>query len=173
MGAYLIIGPSATGKTSLGWELSKRGYHTIDTDEAFGYYGNLETKAPVEFPGNTVTDEWYQQNGWLWQPDKLEQALSQAEKETTFFCGGALNEQEYYHRFSKIFLLYVAAETLKERLLKRVGDPHTNNPAFISRMLAYAAVTEDIAKKYGMVIINTTTTINESADQILSYVHEH
>lgn len=41
MTAYLINGPSGTGKTSISRCLQERGFRVINTDEEFGYYADL------------------------------------------------------------------------------------------------------------------------------------
>lgn len=170
MSIYLINGPSGTGKTSIGNELQKRGYKVIDTDQEFGYYADLNTEAPVKFPGELVTEAWYSQYGWIWDSKKVEKTLNEAHG-MFFLCGGALNESPFYPRFDKIFRLIVDPVTMKKRLRSRKGDEHTNNPKFIARMLDFRVTAEDDAHKMGWVVINTShKTVSESVDEILSYV---
>lgn len=173
MSTYLINGPSGTGKTSIGKELAKRGYRVIDTDKAFGYYANLQTEKPVKFPGeDRVSPEWYAINGWIWRKKEVEKVLNEA-KEVTFFCGGALNESQFYHRFTQIFRLIIDSETLVNRLSARVGDQHTNNPSFIARMVSFLEHAKSDAEKLGWVVIDTSKkSVEESVEEILAHVDE-
>lgn len=171
MGAYLIHGLSGTGKTTIGHELERRGYHVINTDEEFGYYGHIQTGAEVDFPGHSVTEDWYKNNGWLWKRSNVEKALAQSLKEPLFLCGGALNQEDFYPAFVKIFLLTVDRETFKKRINNRGLDPHTNNSIFIQKELKHIAGAEKYAEQYGMVLINTSiATVSEATDQILCHV---
>ncbi|MDW9477139.1 hypothetical protein GOA69_33865, partial [Sinorhizobium meliloti] len=40
---YLIEGDSGTGKTSVGTELERRGYHVVHGDRVLAYVGDPET----------------------------------------------------------------------------------------------------------------------------------
>lgn len=171
MPVYLINGPSSSGKTSVGHELQNRGYRVINTDEEFGYYADLKTEKPVDFPGGDhVSADWYAKNGWIWNKKRVEKAIKNA-PDILFFCGGALNESQFYPRFAKIFRLIIDPDTLIKRIGSREGDEHTNNPEFIARMLGFLENAEKDARKLGWVIINTSkNTVRESTDEILSYI---
>lgn len=170
MAVYLINGPSGSGKTTLGFELQRRGYQVINTDEVFGYYANLQTEEEVEFPGTKhATPDWYKVHGWIWNIEKVRKAIHASD--TVFFCGGALNESQFYSDFAKIFRLHLSREDLLARLKARDNDQHTNNPVFIKRMLDFLSHSEHDAKQLGMIIINTSvSSIKEAADEIISEV---
>ncbi|HEU0266109.1 MAG TPA: AAA family ATPase [Candidatus Saccharimonadaceae bacterium] len=165
---YLINRPSGTGKTSIGDELEKRGYRVINTDKAFGYYANLETRVPVTFPKHGIPNEkWYSTNGWAWDSEKVEKTLKKYSSETVFFCGGSFNESYFYPQFTKIFRLHCSPEKLIERLTKRKGDSHTNNTYFIAKMLDLLETSENDAERLGWPVIDTTNkTIRQSANEI-------
>ena len=170
MSAYLINGPSGTGKTSIGHSLQHRGFRVINTDEEFGYYANLETEQEVKFPSEEVTEEWYKDNGWIWNKNKVEEVLSKGD-EIIFLCGGSINENIFYPRFEKIFRLVVDADILIKRIESRGNDVHTNNPDFIARMLKFLKTAKSDGEKAGMVIIDTSKkSIDESTDELLSYL---
>jgi len=172
MNVYLINGPSGSGKSSIGNELQKRGYKVIDTDEELGYYANLETNKEVVFPGKNVAEEWYSQNGWIWNKLRVEEVLDGA-TETTFFCGGALNENIFYPHFTQIFRLMIDSDTLVRRIKNRGDDQNTNNPDFISRMLRFLQTAKSDGEKSGMIIVDTSSkSIRESTDELLSYLKE-
>ncbi|MBP6880574.1 AAA family ATPase [Candidatus Saccharibacteria bacterium] len=172
MSAYLINGPSGSGKTSIGDELQRKGFHVINTDEKFGYYANLKTEEAVEFPVDEVTEEWYRDNGWIWNRKKMEYTLTRTD-EDIFLCGGSLNESSFYPRFEKIFRLVVDADILVARIKSRGNDGHTNNPDFIARMLNFLETAKLDGEKAGMIIIDTSRkSISESTDELLSYLQK-
>ncbi len=169
MAIFLINGLSGTGKTTIGIELARRGYHAIDTDKAFGYYGDLKTEEPVDFPGKDVQPEWYDKNGWIWNRDSVDQVINT--DETIFFCGGSSNEFIFYPGFNKIFHLYVNPETLVKRLRTRDGDRHPNNPEYIVRMLELLESSNNDAKSQGWILIDTSDdSVEQSTDLILSFI---
>lgn len=170
MSNILINGPSATGKTTIGNELERLGYKVINTDEEFGYYGNLKTLQPVNFPGPNVNEDWYKENAWIWDSEKVNRALSNDE-DIVFFCGGALNEAEFYDKFDKIFRLIVDPKTLIKRLEARGSDQHTNNPKFKKRMLDYLAKIKNGERLTNEIVIDTSlNNTHEYVDIIISQI---
>lgn len=171
MKLYLINGISTSGKTSIGTELEKRGYKVINTDEAFGYYAELETGTEVEFPGGQkATKDWYAKHGWIWNETRFEQFLNDM-TQTTFLCGGSLNESQFYPKMTKIFRLVTTPEVFLERIKNRGNDEHTNNPEFIARMLEFLSHARSDAEKMGWLVIDTSKkTISESTDEILANI---
>lgn len=172
MPAYQINGLSGTGKTAIGRELARRGHKVIDTDAEFGCYANLETEEPVEFPQTGhPSQEWYQANGWMWDRAKVQATLNGMGSEAVFLCGGSLNEQHFYHRMAIIFRLYTEPRMLRDRLLKR-HDRHSSNPVFVRRMLDLVEPYRMDAIGLGWPVIDTSErTVEQSADEILGYVH--
>lgn len=171
MELYLINGPSASGKTSIGLELTKRGYKVINTDEEFGYCADLKTGEEVVFPdGQGATKGWYAKHGWIWNRDRFEQFLNNV-TEPTFLCGGSLNEAEFYPKMTKIFRLVTSPEVLLARIKSRGDDVHTNNPEFIARMLKFLSHARSDAEQMGWAVVDTSTkSVTESTDEILSAI---
>lgn len=173
MTAYLINGPSGTGKTSIGNELEKRGYTVVNTDEALGYYANLATEEAVEFPGDDVTELWYSKNGWIWDKKKFNKLLSES-TDITFFCGGSLNEPAFYPQFSNVVRLVVSPDVLVQRIQSRKGDKNTNNPYFIKLMLDALKTARADAEKLGWVVVDTShKSVKTSTDETLTRLGIH
>jgi len=169
MANFLINGLSGTGKTSISVELKKRGYKTIDTDDEFGYYADLQTEEPVEFPGKSVTAKWYKKNGWIWNRDKVKVALNY--EGNIFFCGGSSNESIFYPNFSKIFCLVTDSNILIKRLKARSSEKHNNSIEFIQRIDEFLESSKQDAASLGWILIDTTKdSVSQSTDLILSYV---
>jgi adenylate kinase family enzyme len=63
MKAYLITGPSGSGKNTIMAELYKRGYKIVETDSTFGYWANIVDETPIKYPGNkNLTEDWIKEH---------------------------------------------------------------------------------------------------------------
>lgn len=162
MNDYLIEGLSGTGKTTVGEELSRRGFRVLDADKAFGFYGDPETGLPSETRS---------QLNWLWDKVKLEQELKDS-KEITFVCGGAMNQEDFKDYFTKIFTLYVDDETLKHRLLNRTNNDFGKEAEDLARQLEWNKGTLIWAKERGTTPIDASKPLETVVDKILSYVNK-
>ena len=176
MPVYLISGLPATGKSTVGAELARRGCATLDTDKEFGYYGHLMSETPVQLPPvRKLTRSWYAENGWLWDSAKVQQALLAAAEadngQPVFWYGGARNEKKFYRHFARIFVLSVPGEVLRDRLKAR-DDPHFNNPNFIHRMLIWNHGVEDQARNIQAILIPSDDSVDNSVDSILQHISE-
>ena len=148
MNVYLLSGLPGTGKTTIQHELDKLGFDTINTDEAWGYYGNLVTEEPVEAPSEK-TREWIKSNGWIWNSKVVRPILEEAHIKPLIVCGGSRNEEQFYPLFAKIFSLHVPDGVMRERLQARNGTAGTTEQ-FIERMVEFnQGFYERAAKKGG------------------------
>lgn len=157
---YLIEGISGTGKTTVCEELRRRGYHSIDSDEVFGFYGDIKTGLPVE--------EEHQLN-WIWDKKKVQETLGN-KSETIFVCGGAMNQQEFMSYFKKVFTLYVDDKTLRDRLLSRTNNDFGKHPDDLARQLEWNKGTVAYAKQRGTILIDATKPVDVVTDEILRCV---
>lgn len=159
-----------TGKTTIEHELQKLGYDVINTDEEWGYYGNIETEAPVEHPVKP-TAEWYKPNGYIWNSKTVRPLLSNHGDKPLFICGGSRNEAKFYDLFTKIFVLHISNELMRERLLAR-NDPNSSSELFMSRMVEYNKKTYEHARNIGGTIIETAQPLELSMQKILSAIND-
>ncbi len=162
MNNYLIEGLSGTGKTTVGEQLHKRGFTVIDADQAFGFYGDPKTGLPTNNKS---------QLNWLWDKDKIEKELSDT-KEVTFICGGAMNQNEFMHYFTKVFTLSVDNKTLKDRLLNRTNNDFGKESEDLTRQLDWNKGTVDYSKQRGTILIDATKAVEAVVDEILSYLEK-
>ena len=143
---YLISGLPGTGKTSVCKEFQLRGFHAIDADKAFGFQT---------------------ENGWTWRDEELNGVLDDGASEVLFICGSASNRDEYIHRFTKVFILYVDNETLKTRLTNRTNNNFGKDPAVLARQLKLNEGVKEYSTKRGRVLIDATQPVNKVVDEIL------
>lgn len=146
---YLISGLPGTGKTSVCRELQRRGLNAIDADKAFGFQTN---------------------DGWIWKGEKLSEALDDTTRDTLFICGSASNRDEYIHRFTKVFILYVDNETLKSRLTNRTNNNFGKDPAILARQLKLNEGIKEYSTKRRRSIIDATQPITTIVDEILDTI---
>ncbi len=159
MEIYLIEGASGTGKTTVCQELQKRGYRAVEADEDIAHYADPKTGLP--------TDEHIQDN-WIWNKEKFTKATEQGSGAPVFICGGAMNQNEFEHHFTKIFTLHVDDETLKHRLLTRTNNPFGKHPDELARQLEWNNKIAQHATQSGTVLIDTARSVNEVVDAILN-----
>jgi dephospho-CoA kinase len=95
----LVTGMSGTGKSSALTELARRGFRTVDTDEA-GW-----TVEAVE-------------GGRWWNEQRISQLL-EGVGVTLYVSGTVSNQGSFYDRFDAIVLLSAPADVLLERIVGR------------------------------------------------------
>jgi shikimate kinase len=102
----LVTGMSGTGKSTALDELSQRGFRVVDTDE----------------PGWTVWDD--QDDGYVWQADRIAELLSIDEGPTLYVSGTVSNQGRFYPHFDAVVLLTAPAEVLLSRIDSRTSNPY-------------------------------------------------
>lgn len=124
---YLIEGSSGAGKTAVGEELQRRGYHVVHGDRALKYRGDPLTGAPMAEPVHASEAE---KAAWrhahlLWDVGKVKAEVADQSHAATFFCGGSRNYPAFIELFDAVFVLDVAdIATIFRRLYARVArDP--------------------------------------------------
>jgi uridine kinase len=158
MAIFQIDGISGTGKTTVCEELIRRGYKAIDSDEAFGYYGDPKTGLP--------TDEKNQLN-WIWDLDKVRKLAETSSEDTIFVCGGAMNQDEVKNLFEKKLTLIIDDATLRQRLIGRTNNTFGKHPDDLTRQLEWNKGAVDYAKRIGSIVIDGTNSIDVVVDEIL------
>ncbi|MCE7987547.1 MAG: nucleoside kinase [Caldilinea sp. CFX5] len=156
---YLIDGVSCAGKTTVGSELHRRGYHVIHGDEELAYWGDRQTGEPVD----GCADE---QRTWLWDVTKVSALVADQQHVVTFFCGGSRNSARFRDLFDEVFVLDIDLATLNRRLAAR---PATEWGGTASEGEAFARYQQ--ATKAGLPgnasIIDATAPLAKVVDAIL------
>jgi broad-specificity NMP kinase len=168
---YLIEGVSGTGKTSVCYELRRRGYTAINGDRELRYQGD-STRGEKTQENNIVPpiglspEIRHAQN--IWDVEKVRSLAANQEEEIIFFCGGSRNFRQFINLFDEIFILDVDAETLHERLDSRPDDDWGKSEGERKLILRLHATKEDIPGSG--VIIDATRPLVVVVDEILSHV---
>ena len=100
----LVTGMSGTGKSSALVELARRGFRTVDTDEA----------------GWTIADP---DGGRWWDEERIAELFAE-EGPTLYVSGTVSNQGRFYDRFDAVVLLSAPADVLLERLSVRTTNDY-------------------------------------------------
>ena len=154
---YLIEGVSCTGKSSVGDELQRRGYHVINGDRELAYWGDPKTGEPLDSSA-------YEH--WIWDVDKVRALVADRSHATSFFCGGSRNSERFIDLLDGAFVLEVDLDTLNRRLALRPED-EWGGPASDGESNARLqhAKKEDIPKN--AITIDATAPLVRVVDAIL------
>ncbi len=171
MNVCQISGLPAAGSTSVGQKRIALGYDTINTDDAWGYYGNIATEEPVEYPAEP-TAEWFKDHCYIWNSTKAREVITQHGDKPLFICGGSRNEAKRYDLFSMIFILHITDEMREERMQIR-NEPKHNTPLFFERMRTYNAEAYQRATAVGGFVIESDHGADAVTTEILGYIHDH
>ncbi|WP_433305538.1 AAA family ATPase [Actinoplanes sp. CA-030573] len=155
---YLIEGVSGTGKTTVGDELARRGFHTIHGDRALAYQGDPETGEPTD----TARHENH-----LWRVDSVTALIADRREPVTFFCGGSRNFAAFIDLFDGVFVLDVDPATLRRRLERRPENEFGGRPEqrdFVAHLHRTGADIPHVG-----VVIDATRPPADVVDEILRH----
>lgn len=144
---YLIEGAAGTGKTTIGYELTNRGFGVIHADDVFGrvnHYGK-----------------------WIWDNTKLHQTMWN--KSGVYVVGGSDNQDQYWYYFKRIFLLYASEAVLKNRLLYRTNNEFGKNPTDLKTQLKFNKMALAESRRTGKIPINADFSPQTVVGEILKY----
>ena len=160
---YLIDGVSCAGKSTIGRELQRRGYHVVHGDRELAYWGDLETGSPVD--ASTVGPR-----AWLWDVAKVGALAGDPSHAATFFCGGCRNAERFIDLFDAVFVLEIDRATLDRRLAARPptawGGTAEEGEAFARRQHATREGLPVTAVR-----IDATAPVASVVDAILEHVN--
>ncbi len=158
MALIQIDGISGTGKTTVCEDLIRRGYNSIDSDDAFGYWGDPKTGIP--------TEEKIQLN-WIWDLDKVRMLAESSVDKTVYVCGGAMNQDDVKDLFEKRITLVVDDDTMRYRLLSRTNSDFGKQPDDLARQLERNKSAIAYAESIGSMVIDATKSLKEVVDEVL------
>ena len=153
---YLVEGVSATGKTSVCRELSRRGYQAINGDRELAYQGDPET--------GEATDTAAHQHH-IWDVGRVRALVADHREPVTFLCGGSRNFSKFIDLFDEVFVLDIDLETLHRRLDRRPQDEWGSQPSERDLIVRLNRTKEDIPGTG--VVIDATRPLAEVVDEII------
>jgi len=155
---YLIDGVSCAGKTTVGNELQRRGYHVIHGDNELAYWGDPKTGQPVT---GTV-----QLRSWMWNVEKVKALAADQKHAVAFFCGGSRNSDRFIDLFDEIFVLEIDQHTLNRRLAARPED-EWGGSASEGESFARTQHATKVGIPANAIIIDGTAPLSSVVDTIL------
>ncbi len=175
MPAYLIFGPSGTGKSTVQKELANRGFRAIETDNEPGLscWVDLETGTKLVHSEiiKPFTAEWLQSHVWQWDEKLMQRLLDGVGDEPVFFCGGAKNMKKFMPQFALKFALVIDNDTMKHRLQLREPVRWQDDSPEIVRALRRNKEFVAENKQAGIVFIDSNRPIEAVTADILEHIN--
>lgn len=168
---YLIEGISGTGKTTVGEDLQRRGYHVVHGDRELKYRGDPKTGAPPAEPSHLSKRDkiiWEHEH-LVWNIDRVKSVIADHSISISFFCGGSRNFSSFIDLFDGVFVLEVSD---LDTVLRRIDERVARDPADFGgkpeekELIARLHRTKEDIPKNG-IVIDAAAPLNEVVDTIL------
>ena len=167
----LVTGQAGSGKSSVAYELVRRGFVAYDTDEMPGVTGfdSVETGKPA--PWDEIDHPIdFGRIAWNWRLHKLEELLASADD--VFVCAITSNTVELAHLFDRVFVLVPDRDTLARRLRERTNNNFGKHPAEAEPVLAHNDVIAEEWRGRGGIAIDSARPLGEVVDELLNRAYE-
>ncbi|OGL36476.1 hypothetical protein A3A68_01355 [Candidatus Saccharibacteria bacterium RIFCSPLOWO2_01_FULL_48_13] len=164
----LITGVTGSGKTTVAKKLQKMNLMVYDSDGVEGLTRWENSKGlPVKAP-KRPPKEWFSNNFWNWNKDKLGTLLSAGGD--VYICGIASNQDRFYALFDKVFVLVIDQVTMLHRLNTRTENSFGRYPEQQASIIEWHKDFEKSAIKMGAVAIDATRPQDKVVAEILSHM---
>jgi gluconate kinase len=173
MSAYSITGPSGSGKSTVGRVLKQRGFRIIETDFEDGlsaWFTADSGERVTKMPAQPYQKEWIDAHKWLWDVRRMNELLDSVGDEPVFFCGGAYNEKDFFNAFEMRFGLCTTEDKIIERLKQREPQRYQDGSFELQKQIIWNEHFREYCQKTGAIIIDSSHSSDEVADNILSYI---
>src|ERR1700712_355889 len=143
----LVSGNPGSGKSTLTWELQRRGYRALDADLVPGLAAWLSSDGAVVGDGTLKpTRELLATCFWGWSAARLDEVLEELGSDG-ILLGIAVNQWEFIERFDRLVLLELDEVTQGERVSSRDRlfreQIEDGLPVFQAQMLEHGAARVD------------------------------
>jgi thymidylate kinase len=171
MPLFYVTGISGSGKSATLMELRHRGYeaHGIDEDGlAFFYNNETGEQFANDIPAEARTPEWTSQHSWKASPARIKHLADASKDKPVFVCGSALNDDEIWPFFAKVFALTVDEPTLKHRITTRTTNDYGKNPHEFKSIMRWQAYAKEQYTEMGAILIDALQPVEKVADDIVA-----
>jgi dephospho-CoA kinase len=138
---------SGVGKSTVLLELARRGFTTIDTDDA-GWIHIVDGEP-------------------LWRKPLIDALLNRPRETPLFVQGTVANQGRFYHRFDAIALLSAPVDVVFDRLAQRTNNPFGKTHADRERIADDIAEVEPLLRQAATHEIGTTRPLAEVVDTLI------
>jgi adenylate kinase family enzyme len=149
MGRILVTGMSGSGKSTVLAELARRGFETVDTDEA---------------DWTRWSDD---EDGYLWVEDRIAELLARGRETTLYLSGTVSNQGRFYPVFDAVVLLSAPADVLLRRIETRTSNNYGKHPAERGLIHQHLAQVEPLLRRTCTHELDATRPIGEIADELV------
>jgi hypothetical protein len=169
--AYLISGPAGSGKSLVSRTLANRGYRTFDTDSDALLSGYYSLKDGAKVPRETVDPiTWHRTHLWRWDKERMRELFDENRRRTTFFCGTAHNEAEFFDWFAARFALITDIDSITARVQQREPEVWANGSDRLAALIKRHTEFLDYSHRFGMTPIEASQSPHKVADDILAAI---
>jgi dephospho-CoA kinase len=138
---------SGVGKSTVLVELARRGFTTIDTDDA-GWIHIVDGEP-------------------LWREPLIDALLNRPRETPLFVQGTVANQGRFYDRFDEIALLSAPVDVVLDRLAQRTNNPFGKTQAERERIADDIAEVEPLLRQAATHEIATTRPLAEVVDTLI------
>lgn len=159
MKRVLITGMSGTGKSAVVQELLARGYRAFD----------LDTPDWSHWVDTDPSDPFTPAKGkdWIWREDRVRALLSEPTEGSLFISGCAENMSRLLPLIDLVILLSAPVDTIMERLKQRPIDGYGHTEDQRKKVAHLTATIEPLLRRIADREIDTTRTVQATADEVL------
>ncbi|KDE96740.1 hypothetical protein Y900_030915 [Mycolicibacterium aromaticivorans JS19b1 = JCM 16368] len=143
----LITGMSGVGKSTALIELSRRGFATVDTDDA-GWIDLVDGEP-------------------MWREPLIDELLNRRRDKPLFVQGTVVNQGRFCDRFDAIVLLSAPTNVVFDRLARRTNNPFGKAQAERERIAGDIAHVEPLLRQAATHEIDTTRSLAEVVDALI------
>jgi len=164
-----VTGSAGSGKSSLVIELGRRGVAAYDEDDPeIGGAHELESGLPVPVPPvEERSPDWFSRHEWRLRDGVLEGLRAKASDALVVLCGNVFPPSTAIGLFDRVLHLVLDEQTLRERMLTRVGNDYGKSPDELQQVLRRHRMLGDACRECDVVAVDATRPLTEIADDVV------